>query len=77
MLVKVITVTNACFLTIGFLIMGLQFQSFVCNSSHDLTMLCLNISDIALITFKNVDYRCIFYGIKSEAINLSKNCEYV
>ena len=37
-------------------------------------MLCLNISDIANITVKNVDYRCIIYNIsKSEAINLLEN----
>ena len=37
-------------------------------------MLCLNISDIAIITVKNVDYRCIIYNIsKSEAINLLEN----
>ena len=37
-------------------------------------MLCLNISDIAVITVKNVDYRCIMYNInKSEAIQLLEN----
>ena len=34
-------------------------------------MLCLNISDIAIIIVKNVDYCCVMYDIsKSEAINL-------
>ena len=34
-------------------------------------ILCLNISDVAVITAKNVDYRCVIYNIsKSEAINL-------
>ena len=37
-------------------------------------MLSVNISDIAIITVKNVDYRCIIHNIsKSEAINLIKN----
>ena len=37
-------------------------------------MLCLNISDIAIITVKNVDYCCIMYNIsKSEVINLLEN----
>ena len=37
----------------------------------NLTILCLNISDIAIITVKNVGYRCIIRNIsKSEAINL-------
>ena len=52
---------------------GFKFQDHVCNDCHDLTMLCLNITDIAIITFKNVDYCCIMYNInKSEAINLLK-----
>ena len=37
-------------------------------------MLCLNITDIVIITVKNVDYHCIMYNIsKSEAINLLEN----
>ena len=48
-----------------------KFQDHVCNDCHDFTMLCLNISDIAIIIVKNVDYSCIMYNInKSEAINL-------
>ena len=50
------------------------FEDFVCNGCHDLKMLSGNISDIAIITVKNVDYHCIIHNIsKSEAINLSKN----
>ena len=50
---------------------GFKFQDYVCNGCHDLTMLSVNISDIAIITVKNVDYRCIIYNIsKSEVINL-------
>ena len=34
-------------------------------------MLCLKISEITVITVKNVDYRCIIHNIsKSEANNL-------
>ena len=52
---------------------GIKFQDYVCNVCHDLSMLCLNISNIAIITVKNVDYFCIMYNIsKSEAINLLK-----
>ena len=52
---------------------GFNFQDYVCNGCHDLSMLCLNISDIPIITVKNVDYHCIIYNIsKSEAINLLK-----
>ena len=62
---------------------GLKFQDSVCNGCHNLTMLIVNISDIAIITIKNVDYRCIIHNInKSEAINLLKkyvleNREYI
>ena len=33
-----------------------KFQDYVCNGCHDLTTLCLNISDIVIITFKTVGY---------------------
>ena len=52
----------------------LKFQDSVSNGCYDLTMLCLNISHIAFITVKGVDYRCIIHDIsKSEAIHLSEN----
>ena len=44
------------------------------HDCHDLTMLSVSISDIAIITVKNVDYCCIIYNIsKSKAINLLEN----
>ena len=50
-----------------------KFQDSVCNGYQDLTILCLNISHIAIITVKNIDYRCIILDInKSEAIILLK-----
>ena len=39
---------------------GFKLQNFVCNGFHNLTILCLNISNIAIITVKDVDSRCIF-----------------
>ena len=51
-----------------------EFPDDISNGCHDLTMLSVNIIDIAIITVKNVDYRCIVHSIiKSEAINLLKN----
>ena len=56
-----------------FLNHGFELQDYVCNGCHDLTILCLNIRDVAIITDKNVDYRCIIHdNSKSEAINLLK-----
>ena len=53
---------------------GFKFQNSICNGCHDLTMLCFNISDIAIITIKRVDYCCIIHAIgKSEAIHLLEN----
>ena len=53
---------------------GFKFQDYVCNGCHDLSMLCLN---IAIITAKNVNYRCIMCNIsKSEVINLLENAVF-
>ena len=53
---------------------GFEFQDYACNDCHGLTMLWLNISDITIITVKNVDYRCIVHNIsKSKVIDLLKN----
>ena len=60
-----------------------KFQDSICNGCHDLTMLSVNISDIAIITIKNIVYCCIIHNIsKSEAINLLKSpvleyCVYI
>ena len=53
---------------------GLKSQDSACSGHHDLTILCLNIANIAIITVKDIDYRYIIHSIsKSEAINFSKN----
>ena len=52
---------------------GFSIEDYVHHGCHDLTMLSVNISNIAIVTVKNVDYRCIIHNnSKSEAINLSK-----
>ena len=58
---KEFMICRYCFFNHGF-----KFQNSVCSGPHDLTMLSVNISDFAIITVKNVDYRCII--TKSEAI---------
>ena len=60
-----------------------EFQDSICIGCHDLPMLCLNITDITIITVTNVDNCCIICNIsKSEAINLLErtvleNCGYI
>lgn len=40
-------------------------------------MMCLNISEITIITVKSIDYWCIIYDInKSDAIRLLENSAY-
>ena len=66
---KECVICHYCFFNHGF-----KFQDYVCHGCHDLTMLSINKSNIAIITVKNVDYHCIIHNIsKSEAINLIKN----
>ena len=48
---------------------GFEFQNYVYNGCHDLTMLSVNKSDITIITVKNVANNIS----KSEAINFLKN----
>ena len=56
-----------------FLIYGFKFQDYLYNGCHDLTMLSVNISNIAINTVKNIDYRCITHSFsKSKAISLLK-----
>ena len=44
---------------------------YVCNRCHDLLMMSMNLSDIAILNIKGSDYRCIISLIsKSEAIDL-------
>ena len=75
MLLKVITSKYIRFVTVCFFNNGFEFQDSVCNGCHGLTMLCLYISDITIITVRGVDYHCVIHDISySEAINLLKDC---
>lgn len=50
---------------------GFKFHDSVCNSCQDLTELCHNIGNIAIIAVKSFDYCCIIHKItKSKAIHL-------
>ena len=62
---------------------GFKFQDSASNGCHVFTMLSVTIRDIAIISIKNIDYRCNIGNIsKSEAINLledsvTENCGYI
>ena len=57
---------------------GFKFQDSTCHDYHDLTLLSVNISHIAIITVQNVEHRSIIDNIsKYEATNLfEKFCAY-
>ena len=48
---------------------GFKFQYSVRNGCHDLTMLCLNIGDIAFITVEGADYHFIIHDISKYETN--------
>ena len=49
---------------------GFKFQDSTCKGCHELTILIVNISGIAIITVKNVDYCCIIQTFsKFNAVN--------
>ena len=52
----------------------LKFQPNVFNRCHDLLLMFLNLSDIAILNIKDSDYCCTISLIsKNEAINLLQN----
>ena len=62
-------ICHYCFLNHGF-----KFHNSVSNGCRLLTMLSVNVNDIAIITIKHVDYRCIILNIsKFKAIDILKN----
>ena len=56
-----------------FLDKGFKFQPGVFKECHNVLMMSMNLSDIAILNIDGADYRCIISGIsKNEAINLLK-----
>ena len=55
-----------CFLNKGF-----KFQPNICNWCHNLFMMFMALSNIAVLNIKGSDYRCFITGIrKSDSIKL-------
>ena len=60
-----------CFLNKGF-----KFKTYVCNRCHDLLTMSMNLSNIFILSIKNVANHCIINEIsKSEAIKLLQNVD--
>ena len=59
-----------------FLNYNFKFKKNASNSCHDLLMMSVNLSDIAIWNIKGTDYCCIISWIsKNEAINLLQNAD--
>ena len=59
-----------------FLNYSFKFQTNVCNRCHDLLMMSVNLSGIAILNIKSSDYCCIISLIcKIEAIHLLQNTD--
>ena len=59
-----------------FLNYSFKFQPNVSNRCHDLLMIQMKLSNIAILNIKSSDYRCIISLItKKEVINLIKNTD--
>ena len=59
-----------------FLNYSFKFQPNICNRCHNLLMISINLSDIAILNIKGSYYCCIISLIsKNQAINLLQNAD--
>ena len=58
MLIKQVHQKSVIFVTIG-ISYSSKFQPNVCNRCHDLLMISINLSDIAILNIRGSDYCCI------------------
>ena len=57
-----------------FLDIGYEYEQYVCNGCHDLSMMVYNLDDFMTLNIKVVDYRCfVFNTSKNKAIKLINN----
>ena len=60
-----------------FLNFSFKFHPNVCNTCHDLLIMSVNLSNIALLNIRGSDYCCSISLIsKHEAINLMQNADF-
>ena len=53
-----------------------KFQPIVCNRCHDLLMMSIKLSDIAILNIKGSDYHCIISLIsKKDSIKFMQNAD--
>ena len=48
---------------------GFKYQPYVCNGSHDFSMIVQNLDDFLILRVKGIDYRCCVFNMsKKDAI---------
>ena len=53
---------------------GFKYQSYVCNRTHDFSMIVPNSDDFVILKVKGVNYRCCVVNMsKKDAISLLNN----
>ena len=53
---------------------GYNFQPYVCNVCHAVTMMAYELKNIAILNAKGVNYGCILWGSsRDEAVNRLNN----
>ena len=53
---------------------GFKFEPHVCNKCHDVLMIIYKLKNIAILSVKGADFRCILWGISGdEAVNSLNN----
>ena len=75
LLIKQVHQKSVIFVTIG-ISYSFTFQPNAFNRCHDLLMMPINLSNIAILNIKGSDYRCIISLVsKNVAINLLQNAD--
>ena len=53
---------------------GYEYEPYVCNGCHDLSMMVYDLKNVAILNVKGVDYRCVLWNMtKYNAVNLLNN----
>ena len=75
LLIKQVHQKSVIFVTIG-ISYSFTFQPNAFNRCHDLLMMPINLSNIAILNIKGSDYRCIISLVsKNVAVNLLQNAD--
>ena len=75
LLIKQVHQKSVIFVTIG-ISYSLTFQPNAFNRCHDLLMMPINLSNIAILNIKGSDYCCIISLVsKNEVVNLLQNAD--